>query len=578
MPADLPTWQISFRDVPGITVDEINAIEELQKQGVTFTVSVPHSTELFMDENGEVGGYTALLCEWLSVLFGFPFKPKIESPGLIAQNLNTGESSFAFQIITEERLVSFFLSGPIAQRSLRIMRLKDSQSVSVISQSRLPRYVFLEGSMAIDLFAGTPEPGIIAEDIEAVYRILLNREADAYLGSNTMEVAFDSYGGVFTEYFFPLTFIPVALATGNRDLEPIISVVTRALRSGAYNHLTALYRQGYQDYGRNRFLMLLNEEEMDYIQANPVIPFATQYQSYPLSFYNRHEQRWEGAVFDVLNEMERLTGLSFELVNDPDTELPALMNLLERGTAYFIPNLVQSDERRERFIWPNTMYITDRFALLSKRSFPNVELNDIPFARVGLHEGSAFTDMFRSWFPNAVNAVEYPSSAESFAALDRGEVDLVMSTQSRLVTMTNLYELSDYKANYLFNAAFEASFGLNRDKAILASIIDKALPLINTDRIMEQWQSITYDYEARLMRAQRPWILGSSATLALMLIILAIIYINDRKKRKVFAEQAARLTVINNRIETIISNLPGMIFQHLYNPPEFTYTYVSDGC
>ena len=259
-PSDAAMWQISFRDIPGITEDEINAIVALQNQGASFTISVPLSTELFIDENGETGGYTALLCQWLSELFGLPFAPKIEPLGIIAQNLNAGELGFAFQVITEERLLHFFLSDPIALRSIRIMRLKNSQSISSITQVRLPRYVFLEGAMAIDLFAESGEPGIIAEDYEAVYRLLESGEADAFIGNSTMEVAFDAYGGVITEDFFPLTFIPVALATGNRDLEPIITIVTKVLQSGAYGHLTALYELGYQDYRRHRFLMLLTDE------------------------------------------------------------------------------------------------------------------------------------------------------------------------------------------------------------------------------------------------------------------------------------------------------------------------------
>ncbi|MDR2546180.1 MAG: response regulator [Lachnospiraceae bacterium] len=32
------------------------------------------------------------------------------------------------------------------------------------------------------------------------------------------------------------------------------------------------------------------------------------------------------------------------------------------------------------------------------------------------------------------------------------------------------------------------------------------------------------------------------------------------------------------RVETILQNIPGMVFQHHYNPPEYTYTFVSDGC
>ncbi|MCL2008303.1 MAG: ATP-binding protein [Treponema sp.] len=534
---------ISFTDIPGITLDEIRAIEDLQSRGLSFAVSGPLSTELFIDEYGEHGGYLALLSEWLSSVFGLDFYPRIEGLGTIAQLLYAGDPFFAMQAITEGRSLSFYLSETIAQRSVRMMRLPESRSIVEISQSRLPRFIFLEGAMMIDHFADSEEPFIIAEDYEEAYRMLLNGEADAFVGSNIMEVAFDSFGGVVTEDFFPLTFIPIALATGNPELRPIISILNKALLSGAYNHLTEIYRQGYEQYRRHRFTMLLTEEERAYIRTNPEIPFATQYQSYPISFFNRHENRWEGAVFEVLDEMTQLSGLSFRLVNAPDTELPELMNLLEAGTAFFIPNLVQSDERRERFIWPSTMYINDRYALLSKRSFPNIELNDIPFARVGLHTGSAFTDMFRSWFPNAVNAVEYPSSAASFAALDRGEVDLVMSTQSRLSTMTNLYELSDYKANFLFNAAFEASFGINRDQVILLSIVDKALLLIDTNRIMEQWQSITYDYQARLMREQRPWLIGLVILTICVLVLVSVLLTLSRSTGKKLEKLVRQRTI-----------------------------------
>ena len=190
---------------------------------------------------------------------------------------------------------------------------------------------------------------LVAVNYEDVYRMLSKGEADAFVGNNTMEIAFDPYGGLIAEDFLPLTFIPVGLAAGNQSLEPIISVITKALQGGAYSHLAELYSQGYQDYRKHRFIMRLTAEEAAYLQNNPVIPFASQYMSYPVSFYNMNEERWEGAVFDVLGEMEHLTGIAFELINDTTTELLELMMLLENGTAYIIPNLIQSDERRERF-------------------------------------------------------------------------------------------------------------------------------------------------------------------------------------------------------------------------------------
>ena len=576
----------SYMEIPGITRLEIEAIEGLRSQNASFAVSVPHGIELYTDEYGQVHGYTVLLCEWLTGLFDIPFEAEIDDLSAILQKLDAGEHGFANLVINESRQQSYYMTEPIVQRSVKTMRLEGSGPLDAIAQSRPLRYVFLEGTMIMELFADTLEPGsyleLVAENYEDVYRMLQNGEADAFVGQNTMEIAFDAYGAVIADDFLPLTYIPVGIAAGNQDLEPIISVITKALHSGAYSHLTELYRQGYRDYRRHRFIMQLTDDEAAYLRDNPIIPFASQYMSYPISFYNTTENRWEGAVFDVLSEMEHLMGVSFELVNDTTTELLDLMMLLENGTAYVIPNLIQSAERLERFLWPKTLYITDRFALLSKQDYPNIELNDIPFEKVGLAIGSAFADMYRSWFPNAVNATVYPNTDEAFAALDSGEINLVMSSLSRLASLTNYYEYSDYKANYLFNADFEASFGVNKDQAVLVSIIDKALMFVDTDRILEQWQTKTYNYEARMLREQQGWIIGTSVIIIIALVLITCIfitaYIRNEKKSTTISTQAAVLDAANERIEAIIGNLPGMVFQHIYNPPDFTCLFVSEGC
>jgi len=45
-------------------------------------------------------------------------------------------------------------------------------------------------------------------------------------------------------------------------------------------------------------------------------------------------------------------------------------------------------------------------------------------------------------------------------------------------------------------------------------------------------------------------------------------------KRRVMEE----LAVSKRRTETLMSNLPGMVYQCLHNPPHFTFTFVSEGC
>ena len=566
--ADISFQYASFRDIPGVTGDEIKAIEELQKQGGTLIYGTPLMTETFINEDGELGGFAVLLCDWLTTLFGIPFKTESYVLSDVLEKLKTGEISFGALTATENRLENYYMTAPIIHRSIKVMRIKGSPSPAEIVLSRPIRYVFMEGATAIDSITAVLQPGsyevVVARNHEIAYQMLLSTEADAFIGVNIAEAAFDPYGGVVTEDFLPLIVTPVSLAAEDPALAPIISVVTKALDSGAYKHLTGLYRQGYNDYRKNKFLTQLSDEERAYVRNTPVIPFVTQFMSYPVSFYSTNERKWDGIIFDILDEMEKLTGFKFDLVNDETTDLPELMNLLEAGTAYIMPNLIQSDERSKRFIWPNTMYQSDRFALLSKRSYPNIELNDIPFTRVGYARGSAFGDLFQSWFPDALYAIEYPSTDDAFMALERGEVDLVMSSQSRLSALTNYYELSDYKANYLFSAAFEASFGLNKDQTVLCSIIDKALPLIDTNRIVEQWLSRTYSIETMRLREQRPWLFGSLALILCVLALVAVFFARSRRigKRleKLVKERTHDLELQTAKLQAMFDSLPDIVF------------------
>ncbi|MDR0331689.1 MAG: response regulator [Chitinispirillales bacterium] len=72
--------------------------------------------------------------------------------------------------------------------------------------------------------------------------------------------------------------------------------------------------------------------------------------------------------------------------------------------------------------------------------------------------------------------------------------------------------------------------------------MDKALPLIDTDMITEQWLTKTYDYRTRLMEAQRPWLLGATALLFVILILLLVLFYRSRGERKRLAVLVAEQT------------------------------------
>jgi hypothetical protein len=70
--------------------EEINAIETLQNNYDSFSYGMYLTTESFLNDKGEVSGYAALTCDWLTGLFGIPLKLRMgEYIKLFTKNIIT---------------------------------------------------------------------------------------------------------------------------------------------------------------------------------------------------------------------------------------------------------------------------------------------------------------------------------------------------------------------------------------------------------------------------------------------------------------------------------------------------------
>ena len=120
---------ISFRDVPGVTEEEIKAVEALRGKTGSFIYGMVPGTETFR-ENGEIRGFTALFCGWLSELFDIPFIPALYEWDELIAGIEHGEIDFtSIQTVTGE---SYFITGAIAERTIKYIRIKDSISLEEI--------------------------------------------------------------------------------------------------------------------------------------------------------------------------------------------------------------------------------------------------------------------------------------------------------------------------------------------------------------------------------------------------------------------------------------------------------------
>ncbi|MCL2721492.1 MAG: ATP-binding protein [Treponema sp.] len=523
----------SYKEIPGITKEDIAAIEEIKNKYDYFIYGMPFSTEAFENSLGDVDGFTALFCSWLTELFDIPFKPVLFEWVDVLKGLETEDIAFTGELTARpERLEIYDMTSAIAMRSLKYFSLAGSKPHSEIINERLLRCGFIEGTATIftvtsELEAGTFET-ILLSDISQVYDALKSGEIDAFYYTGTIEANFSEYSDVKASYFYPLIYRTVSLSTQTPSLKPIITIVEKALQNGGAEYLAELYKIGYQKYLKTKLYNQLTEEEREYIKNNPVIPVAAIYSNYPISFYNIREKKWQGIFFDLLDEIHLMTDLSFDLKNNEKTEWSPMQEMLKNREVAFVADLIWTREREEHFIWPKTSILNDYYALISKSDFKNVTINEILHSKVGLTRDTAYTAMFKRWFPDHENTIEYDGIEETFNAMRNGEVDLAMTTERRLMLLTHYQELTGYKVNFVFEQSINARFGFNNEEVVLCSIIDKALNAIDVETISNQWMRNTFDYRAKIAEERTPLFFGIGALSILSLALLGAFLIRSR--------------------------------------------------
>ena len=577
---DLPTYS-SYREIPGVTAEEVLAIEALKGQRESFILAMRPSTEAFYNEDGEIRGFAVLGCEWLTQLFGIPFIPSIHEWSDLISKLESYEIDFTGDLgATEERRRTYYMTTAVAERTVKTFRIEGSRPLSEIAESRPLRYAFLRGAAAIEAVSRLSQDEyeiILVDDDESAYMALKNGEADVFFTVDVSEAAFEDYNDVVIADFFPLILNHVYLMTPNPALEPIISVVQKALDSGSIRQLNELHVRGYREYKKYKLFRQFSAEENAYIQSRPIVPFAASNTNYPVSFYNTHEKEWQGIAFDMLKEVEELTGLRFKLVHDEHTSWPAALSMLETGEAAMISGIVHSNARRNLFLWADTPIMTDFYALISKSNYRNISLDEIWYERIGIINDTAYAEVFNRWFPGHNNTVVYEDINAAMDALELDEVDMIMANDGQLLMITHYRENAGYKANVIFDYTFESTFGFNRDAPILSSIVNKALRMIDTKIISEQWTRKTYDYRVKLAQAQLPWIVGAITLLLTVLSVIIMLHRNRGEGKRLEGLVEVRTAELNrqhtlaqeamlemhrtlNKLEAIINNYKGIIW------------------
>jgi len=564
----------SFRDIPGITDEEIFAIESLQATRDYFTYGVLQNDEAFYNIDGDIDGFAAFFSGWLSDIFDIPFIPVIlEWPELL-NRLEHGSVDFTGHLTrTEERaLIYEMTTEPLTKRALTIVRSSDTVSLQDIASERPLRLAFYIDTITPDLL----RENSVFNGFESVYahyphevsELLISGKADAFISEGAFALSFSpAFPDFHIELLKPFIFRTTSFSTRNIELSPIISAVQKALENGGMSVLAELYADGAEAFKKHRLATLLTDEEREFIANNPIISVSADGFFYPVYFYNEWEQEFQGISRDILKKITTITGLTFEISHENAARTPdEAMHMVSSGQTSMSASIIRSDSLKyeEGRYLLTTAFFSDHYAFLSRSDLPNIDITETMYRTVGLVENSDYDLIFPALFPQGLNTRYYPTVDAVIEALENGEVDLVFASLHALLRLTNFMERPGFRANMVFDDYYHISFAIDENLPLLHSIINKSLSVIDTANIQNEWMSKTFDYSVRLLESQRSFYAGILVLFTCVLILLFMLfyktYTEKHKLNDLVLERTSALAMESAMLETVIEAIPDVLF------------------
>jgi len=552
----------TYRDIPGVTNEEIEAIEALKSSNRSFSFGTLPTTEAYILPDGDCAGFAIMFCELLSDLFGIPFVQEFHTWDSLKTGIDNKTIDFTGELTqTPDRMVYYFMSHPIAERSLGVFTNINSPEIETEVDINGLKVGFFNGTITaqfvIDAYPELDFEIVFFKDFSDAAMMIETGLIDAFIIDAVESYTFKDYAFIQSKELFQRAYTSVSLTTSHPEFESVISVMNKYITAGGVDKLYNLYRESMYQYAKYTFSVTLTDEERGYLEEitadDATVLIAAEYDNYPVGFYNEAENEFQGIALDVLKEISNLTGIKFQVATDRNTSWPLMIEMLRTGKVSLITQLLYSDEHEKDFIW-SLPYASSHYALISKMDYPYLEMFQVVRSTVGLGNQSAYKDLYHRWFPNNNNVKYYDLYDELLDALEKGEIDLWMASEHTLLGLTNYRERPGYKVNVLFNSPIEESFfGFNKNDELLCSIIKKAQLFTDAARIEKNWISRTYDYSRKMANERSLYLSVSASVLLFLLIIMVVLYLKNNRTRELYREQMITLS-------TIYKSLPDLVY------------------
>ena len=494
---------------------------------------VPYSGTDYYQYDGEDRGYLLGLQKSLEEELGLQITIEAsQNWSQIYEGLQNGDIDILCGANeTPERKEFMFFTRPVHQYPYAIVG-KINSNIHTIGDIDKKRVGFIAGDVVISIlpqkYKNIKYNQISFSNQEEGIKALLEDRIDAFIITG---------GAVINEYIYRYpdlrqvasirTITSDMTLSTRKENEILASILDKKIAQMSHTVLPKLIHQA--EIGYYKKIMNLTEAEAEWLNKDGVAIYGVTKDYLPFDYYKNGE--YMGISGQIIQEISRITGIRF-IGKYEDFDI--LYDLLEKREIDLL-NIARTEDRIKRFHFPRP-YSTERDVIIGRKESEDVlDVYGLEGKKVAVIKGFWHGEHLIKNLTD-VKIIETNNIQESLKLVHNKKADYLIEnpTVARYyIEDLRLYDLTEKGTtstdSYLY-------YGVAENQPELASIIDKAIPLLNIDALFKEgYREVPHRYDPESYRRLIALIIGLG--ILLIAVILCVIkLINDLIKEKTETE------------------------------------------
>ncbi|AZN35175.1 ATP-binding protein [Iodobacter ciconiae] len=307
----------------------------------------------------------------------------------------------------------------------------------------------------------------------------------------------------------------------------------------------------------------LTPEEKIWIKNNKNIKYSAYSDFYPFLFKTNPTSKPTGIAVDILDKIERLTGLKFIEVNQS-----GIHNSLSFSgdTTDIIPIMAMSEERKKEMFF-SPPYIQSLWGIITRSDNKNIRsVNDLSGKKVAFIKNSiAKETILDPVLRKNIEFIEAANLLSTFNLLEQEKVDAIINNLRSSYAIISAKKIEKFRVIGATNPTpLNISIATNIKKPLLAQIINKAVLSISQEELNDIRSNWANNKSATVYTGLNQYHYSNYRAIFLLLIsaaIILLIYIFIRSYKSHKYSQMLKEQL--NTLSRLIDQLPFALFINL---------------